>query len=380
MVLIGNIRTDGRVQKEILSLRKKGFTVTLIQWAHSGEGGGHEHLGIQVIDYPHRLHSNPAMNFLHQVLFNIFAWRHIKKLSPDFLQCNDLNTLFAGYLSRRQTRVIYDAHELYAESRTGLRYLAWSWLEKAMLPACYAIIQPEKHRLAYFAAKHGIESERMILIENFPKGDYHFSGRDRLRECFALSREVVILLYTGVLGPGRDIESMVTCMTLLGPGFVLVLLGPTLKGYRERLIAHIAKMQVGDRVKLHPEIPNAEMLDYIHSGDIGLVFYRNINLNNYWCASNKLYEFILCRKPVITNDYPGLREVVEERRLGICLSETSPEAIASAIHRLSERLPSLPPSTPYRWECQETSYLNLFEVAGVGTGHSLPAQPDLPSA
>ena len=37
MLLIGNIRMDGRVQKEVATLRSHGFHVTRIQWM--GERG-----------------------------------------------------------------------------------------------------------------------------------------------------------------------------------------------------------------------------------------------------------------------------------------------------------------------------------------------------
>jgi len=361
MLLIGDIRMDGRVQKEILTLRSRGFRVTLIQWSYSSQSDAHDYLGIEVIDYPHSLHRNPVVNFLRQILFNVFAWRHLKRLAPAFLQCNDLNTLLAGFLFRRQARVIYDAHELFPEMYEGTRKRVWSQLEKWLLPACHAYIQPEKNRLTYFSAKYRIDHSRIALVENFPSGRYAFSGRSRLREDCDLAPEKIILLCTGVLCPGRDIENMISCMAFLDPRFVLVLLGPTFKGYEKELASRINQAKAEDRVKFHPAIPNVEMLDYIHSSDIGIVLYQNTNLNNYWCASNKLYEFILCRKPVITNDYPGLREVVENNQLGACVSETSAETIASAVSRVWNAWKEPTGDSSYVWEQQEAAYLKLFE-------------------
>lgn len=360
MLLIGNIRTDGRVQKEILTLRSRGFSVTLIQWPYRGESGGHEHLGIDIIDYPRRLHRSAAVNFIRQILFNFFAIRHLKRLKPQFVQCNDLNTLLAGFLFRHRARVIYDAHELFPESQDGIRRRVWSWLERRMAPACHGYIQPEKNRLTYFAEKYNIDPARVALVENFPSGDYAFSGRSRLREYFDLDPARVILLCTGVFGPGRDIENMITCMSLLDDRFILVLLGPIFKGYDRELTARVSEAKIEDRVRFHPEIPNIEMLDYMQSCDIGLVFYRNTDLNNYWCASNKLYEFILCGKPVITNSYPGLREVVEEHRLGACIPEVSPASLAAAVLGIVDGEQQPLAASPYIWENQESSYLQLF--------------------
>ncbi len=360
MLLIGNINTDGRVQKEIATLKSRGFSVTLIQWSFTGAKADRERLGIEIIDYPHLLVKSAAINFLRQITFNFFALRHLKSLKPDIVQCNDLNTVIAGALFRRRARVIYDAHELFPESQEGPRKFIWSWLEKIVVPACHAYIQPEKNRRAYFAKKFRIPEARIALVENFPTGKYAFSGRNRLRERLDIPAEKTIVLYTGVLGQGREIENMIEAMRLLDQRFILVLLGPTFKGYDATLAALVSRLGLAERVKFHPAIPNAEMMDHIRSGDIGLVFYKNTNLNNYWCASNKLYEFIYCGKPVITNDYPGLKEVVEKNRLGACLPESSPERIAAAVKEVSE-FPALPTgSRDYVWEGQEENYLGLF--------------------
>lgn len=361
MLLVGDISMDGRVQKEVATLRSRGHHVTLIQWAYAVRPGDHGYLGIDVVEYLHPMHRSAAVNFLRQLLFNLFALRHLRRLAPDVVQCNDLNTLPAGFLFRRRARIIYDAHELFPESQTGMRRRVWAMLEKWMVPGCHVYIQPEKNRLAYFATKYHIAPSRIALVENFPSARYAFSGRNRLREAFAFGPEKTILLCTGVFGPGRDLESMISSMTMLDNRFVLVLLGPTFKGYDRELAARIAEAHLEDRVKVHPAIPNVEMLDYMHASDIGIVFYKNINLNNYWCASNKLYEFILCGRAVITNDYPGLRAVVEDHHLGVCLPDTSPESIASAVRRLTDGTREPPPPSPYVWEAQEATYLQLFE-------------------
>lgn len=358
MLLIGNINTDGRVQKEIATLKSRGHAVTLILWSYTGAKPDHEKLGIDIIEYPHVLVASATRNFLRQLQFNFFALRHLKRLRPDIVQCNDLNALMAGALFRRHAHIIYDAHELFPESQDGPRKLIWGLLERLMVPACHAFIQPEKNRRAYFAKKFGLVETSIALVENFPLGQYPFSGQNRLREKLDIQADKKIVLYTGMLGSGREIENMIQAMSLLESRYLLVLLGPTFKGYDRELSDLVAKLGLANRVKFHPTIPNREMLDYINSGDIGLVFYKNTNLNNFWCASNKLYEFILCGKPVITNDYPGLKEVVEKNSLGACLSDSTPELIAQAVERVASMQPASHES--YIWERQEETYLGLF--------------------
>jgi glycosyltransferase involved in cell wall biosynthesis len=361
MLLVGDIDRDGRVQKEVASLRARGHGVTLIQWPHRNVPRNYDSLGLNVIEYLKPLHRNAAVNFVHQLSFNRFALRHLRRLSPDVVQCNDLNTLPAGYAFRHHAHIIYDAHELFPESQFGIRRRVWSWLENWMVHGCNSYIQPEKNRLAYFAKKYDIDPARIALVENFPSERYEFSGRDRLREHFSLDQDAIILLCSGVLGPEHNIENMIDGMALLDSRFVLVLLGPTYKGYERALAGRISSAGVDGRVMLHPAIPNRDMLDFVRSSDIGLVFYKNNSLNTYWCASNKLYEFIFCHKPVITNDYPGLLEVVARNHLGVCLPDTSAPAIAGAVRRISDEARVASTASPYVWERQEQTYLRLFE-------------------
>ena len=78
-------------------------------------------------------------------------------------------------------------------------------------------------------------------------------------------------------------------------------------------------------------------------------------------AHRGLHEFILCGKPVITNDYPGLHSVVAENGLGACLATVDAQAIAAAARESALRLSRRPPGdSPYVWEAQEDAYLRLF--------------------
>ena len=70
MVLIGDIRYDGRVRKEIGTLVSAGHRVELVVSDFSKSSAGGEDLGIKIHYIPMTIWPNPAMNFLEQLLFN----------------------------------------------------------------------------------------------------------------------------------------------------------------------------------------------------------------------------------------------------------------------------------------------------------------------
>jgi hypothetical protein len=106
------------------------------------------------------------------------------------------------------------------------------------------------------------------------------------------------------------------------------------------------------------------------SGDIGTAFYSNININNYYCASNKLYEYIAMGKPVITNDYPGLLERVERFGQGICLKEITLSNLAKAFGRASDSLSISPGTKRYFWDQHEYVLSDLYNCRVSRTGIS----------
>jgi glycosyltransferase involved in cell wall biosynthesis len=363
MVLIGNIRYDGRVRKEIWTLLAAGHQVELIVSDFDKSGSSGEDLGVRVHYIPMTLWPNPAMNFLEQLSFNRRAASIIKDIRPTHVHCHDLSSLLAGVWSKRKAsrKLIFDAHELMPESMGGIKEKIWNFIESKCIKYCNAIIMPEKYRIVYFRKKYAV-TPKIWLLENFPrKSEISIKKNSILREEYPIKENQKIILYTGFLATRRHIEDLVQAMTICTEQFVLVALGYSLKGYAETLQAMIEKLCLTQRVFLHRAVPNIEVLKYMSSCDIGTALYRNNNLNNFYCASNKLYEYIALDKPVITNNYPGLLERIESFGQGICLEAINPRSLAKAFACAADPDFIKPGRRKYFWEDQQHVLIQLYK-------------------
>ena len=363
MVLLGDIRYDGRVRKEIKTLSVAGHQIELVTSDFKGDASGGEDLGIPVHYVPITLWSSPAMNFLSQIRFNKDVASIICRLAPSHIHCHDLSTLLAGVWAKKRTgaKLIFDAHELMPESMGGVREKVWGRIEKKYIDWCYEIIMPEKNRISYFKRKYPRVGD-VLLLENFPRrSDIPQEHFDLFREIYPITKDQKIVLHTGLIAAKRHVEELIDSMTLCGEEFALVLLGRTFKGYQQSLKDRIKKGGLESRVFLHDAVPHSEILRYMASGDIGTAFYSNINVNNYYCASNKLYEYIALGKPVVTNDYPGLLETVESFGQGVCLETITPAPLAESYTRACESDSLLPGKKKVFWEEQENVLTNLYE-------------------
>jgi glycosyltransferase involved in cell wall biosynthesis len=364
MVLIGDIRYDGRVRKEIRTLVGHGHRIELVVSDFGTNCGTGQDLGIKIYPIPMTLWSNPAMNFLAQIRFNQIAASIISQLAPSHIHCHDLNSLLAGTWAKHKTgaKLVFDAHELMPESLGGFKKTVWDRIEKRCVDDCDYIIMPEKNRIAYFKDKYpGIE--HVLLLENFPsRTDIPDQSYDLFRQLYPIVKGQKIILYTGLIAARRHVEELVESMTLCSDQFVLVLLGTTFRGYKEILRAKIKTLGVQDRVYLQAPVPHAEILRYMASCDIGTAFYRNTQVNNYYCASNKIYEYIALNKVVLTNDYPGLLETVGKNRQGLCLTEVTAKSLQEAYTRASDPTLVTPGRKKLLWEDQQHVLRQLYRA------------------
>jgi glycosyltransferase involved in cell wall biosynthesis len=363
MVLIGDISYDGRVRKEIRTLVARGHRVELVVSDFSKNGTAGHDLGIKIHTIPMALWSTPAMNFLAQIRFNQIAASVISKLAPSHIHCHDLNTLLAGTWAKQKTgaKLVFDAHELMPESMGGFKRTVWDRIEKSCIADCDHIIMPEKNRIAYFKQKYPKIGD-ILLLDNFPsKTDIPEQSYDLFRPLYPIAQNQKIILYTGLISAKRHVEELVESMTLCRDEFVLVLLGTTFKGYKEILRAKIRTLGVQDRVFGHDPVPHTQILYYMASCDIGTAFYQNTNLNNFYCASNKLYEYIALNKPLLTNNYPGLLETVASYKQGVCLANVTPKRLAEAYLQASDDAVVTPGAKKSFWEEEEYVLHQLYD-------------------
>jgi len=82
--------------------------------------------------------------------------------------------------------------------------------------------------------------------------------------------------------------------------------------------------------------PYEEMYREIRKGKIGLVIMKPEFYNAYIGLPNKLFDYMLCKLPVIASDLPEIGRIVKESRCGILVDPTNPNEIANAICYLLE--------------------------------------------
>jgi glycosyltransferase involved in cell wall biosynthesis len=251
----------------------------------------------------------------------------------DVYEANDLPPLLPAVVAAklRGKPVVYRAHELWSEASPNVRFAGfWRFMERSLVPRCDYVVTPEENRSRIYEVEFGARRPP-ITVRNCPPYRPPIAS-SRLRD--ELNRRGIrcttIVLYQGLVDSGRCIEEIAEATRFFDDGVVLVIMG---SGYGKW--ASPATALAGyERIVVLAPVPYKELVPYTASADIGILLYRNDCRNNYYCAPNKLFEYMMMGLPMIAANYPGMVPLVEGNGVGLCVDPESPRAIADAVNRL----------------------------------------------
>ena len=212
----------------------------------------------------------------------------------------------------------------------------------------------------------GAPASKVTVLRNGV--DTHlFCPGDRARQRGAMGIAGPTLLSVGHLIPRKGHDRVIAAMTHL-PGYRLLIAGEGED--RSRLEAQIARLGLGDRVRLLGALAHAELPALYGAAD-ALVLASS---REGW--ANVLLEAMACGTPVLASDIPGNPEVVRAPEAGRLFAPNTAAAIADAVRALFANPPDRAATRAYaeRHDWRETTagQLALFRrvLAEHGKGPS----------
>ena len=255
------------------------------------------------------------------------AWRE----KGDLYEAHDLPTLLPMALAAalRRKPLVYYAHELYPEMHKRVTFAgAWKRLERFLVPHADLVVTPEPNRSEIYAREYGARRTPLAVMNCPPYREPIVSTKlhDALGERGVRARTIV--LYQGLFDDSRCIEELVAAAGLFDDGVVLVLMGSGFQKWKDP-----AKVVgASEHIVVLPRVDYHQLPLYTASADIGVLLYRNDCRNNYYCAPNKVHEYMMMGLPMVTVDFPGIRSLVEKEGIGLCVDPENPDAIARAVN------------------------------------------------
>jgi glycosyltransferase involved in cell wall biosynthesis len=304
-----------------------------------------------------------------------FQKRVVKRIleSPfDIYHAHDLNTLYPAFRGAKITggKLIYDSHELYIERNKPkkpsafYKYLS-SIFEKKYIRKADAVITVGDCIAQHLKDKYHIELPTVIM--NAPsKQKVNIDGKS-LRSELKISQELKLAVYCGGITFNRGLEKLIESLTLM-PNVYLVLMGYGKPDYLNKLQSIANQHNVNDRFSFYGPVAPTEVTAYTASADIGVAPIENVCLSYYYCAPNKIFEYLIGGIPVVASNFPELEKIVQENEIGATFNPEDIKSIASSINTIisdDKMYQKMKENTrfaadKYNWENESVKLLKLY--------------------
>jgi len=330
MTMFDEPYNDARIHKETSTLVGMGYSVRIVSVEYDrAERRGCPGARVDAI-YVGRKRSG-KLRFLR---FYLRAFSRAVRAKAEVYHAQDLYSLPVAYVAARRhgAALIYDSHEYYLgmDSLIGRRLerSVWAFVERVFIGKADRVITVGDAIAETLRARYNIR--RPVVVRNCPV--FRRSQRsDALREWLGIPKTVGIVLYQGVIDPGRGLLTILESLKRV-EGCYLVMLGD---GHiLDELKEHARRLGLSDRTFFPGSVSLRDLMRYTASADVGIHLIENTCLNHYYCLPNKLFEYMMAGLPVVMSDFPEIGKVVREAQAGLLVDPADPVQVAKAIERL----------------------------------------------
>jgi hypothetical protein len=297
---------DGRLRELVKVAAQLGDVKVVTRARDSSSKQGVNHVPIVSENYGY---------FILKTIIEGLKWREFNILFID-----NRRAIIPGLIIwalRKPLSIVLDVRELYL--LTEVRHLSGKigcFLERIMIKRADVVISANKYRAEFMKTYHQLE-RLPLVFENIRNLDYDDQSIKRFEAKYRhiFSSSAIKIISTSGCSLSRTNDRLVEAICQLGNGYELLLVGGGSE--RERaLLEGIVRKNKMRNVHFIGLVEADELRFLISNCDMGIVNYHQKDLNNKYCASGKLYEFVFAGLPVVTTENVPLVEICRTYHIG----------------------------------------------------------------
>lgn len=250
---------------------------------------------------------------------------HVARTSYDCaIGIEEGGIILARHSLPQRTPLLYYSLELYTEDHPAFAGLGRynfrhrKRMQRLSFPHARAVViqDHDRARVLFEDMRQPYDAERVITFPVSFLGQAQMRRDGFLRERFTEIGERTILLQFGSIRPDRFSDEIIQASHSCPSDMAVVVHGSISHDCWEALQTAPCLASTGD-------VPFEEVEKVPASADIGLIFYQSSSDNNRLIAhaSGQLALFLKCGVPVIVDDKPSLRSLVEAYHCGVAVQK-----------------------------------------------------------
>jgi len=319
---------DPAANKLAKSLYKSGYDVRLLVWDRKGNLEGKDGEGYKICKFDLKAPYDKSTVLLYLPLWWLYEFFFLIKDNPDIIHACDLDTLIPAIFVKtiRKVNICYTIYDFYAEDISeqipSIVKNCLVGLEKFLIRFTDVLFLVDKSR---YEQVKGAKINTLAYIYNSPP-DY-FDVKQKSNE----KRNITTLFYAGLIHKSRGLEYMIRAIEDLD-NIKLIIAG---EGPDESLIEDIS-IDTKKKIQYIGQISYKNVIKKTLSADILFAFYDPQIPNNKYASPNKLFESMMCGKPIIVSDGSSMANIVRRENCGIVVPYSDIESIKETIVKLKD--------------------------------------------
>lgn len=333
MLITNSLVKDPRVQREALFAHNHGYEVFVVGvWDENYSEKFYKQLPYKVVICPiDTKYRKKLYSLVGKIKRFIIPIIELKKeclsIDPNIIHANDFDTLPAAFLAAKKLKrchVHYDSHEIYTGNPVLLKH---PFIRKIIL-LCERYIVKRINSVSSVSNAAAEQLSELLRIKRptvVTNCSYYVP-----KESLPPKNESFEVVYQGRITPYRGYEEFVLSAINLPKSISLIV-----RGYGEtKVVLERLVSEFGIKNVVFPNpVSIAELIPSAAVSSVGVVLTKPVSDNYKYTVSNKVFECIQARLPVILSDVPEHRYLVDSFHIGIIIDEVTPKCIMEAILR-----------------------------------------------
>jgi len=208
--------------------------------------------------------------------------------------------------------LVYDAHE-YVPGVAHLKaplMRAYTEQEIAYTAQSASVLSVSEGMSELLIPHLKMGDRKPEIVANDPLVEGQQPSKRNLRNDCGISPDVPLIVYSGAVAPQRGIGTVIEGLRKMPDVHCALIANPENTSVKEFIVQ---AADISDRFHVLPYVPNAELVSYLSTGDIGLIPIHH-KLNHEISLITKFGEYMQARLPIVVSDVKTM--AAEVRRLG----------------------------------------------------------------
>jgi glycosyltransferase involved in cell wall biosynthesis len=328
---------DPAVNKVAKTLFENGYDVKLLVWDRQNTLNGENGDGYTVCKFNLKAPYDKLIVVFYLPIWWIYEFFFLLKDKCNVIHACDLDTLIPAILIKlvKRVRLCYTIYDFYANNlpdgrfqlvRRLIRGLI-AWVERLGIGFAEILFLVDESR---YEEVRGARINKLTYIYNSPPDYFSINQTRKLRNTSA----EIITFYGGVISRFRGLQYMARAVQDLD-GVRLMLAGPVHdEAFLEGSVLTSRKIQYLGWLPSYEDVINKTA-----EADIIFRFSDPKIPKTKYESPNKLFEAMMCGKPIVVSDGSSMANIVREENCGLVVPYGDITALKGAIISLRDNQP-----------------------------------------